>query len=147
VEHYNKALTIQKQQKAPLASTYQSLADVYKNLGELNTASNYYEMAIESLNREKPEEESVDYYEDLCLVHKNLGIIQRRLNLFDRAMDNLNRSLDLYNKFLDNGGEHDGLRRGIFESMAKLHEETGNTVMAEECRAKKEKTTTDDALP
>jgi hypothetical protein len=53
-------------------------------------------------------------------------------------MDNLSRSLNLYNEFLANGDEHDELRRRILESMAKLHEATGNMKMAEECRAKKE---------
>ena len=110
-----------------------NLSLLHTDHGELNTASNYYEMAIKSFSEEKEEEErSVDDYEDLCELYRNLGVIQRRLNLFDKAMDNLNRSLDLYNEFLVNGGQHDEIHSGILESMAKLYEETENAAMADE---------------
>ena len=138
IEHYKKALAIQQENRSPLASIYQSLADACEDFGELDAAMNYYEMGIESLKTEKGKERTIEHYEDLCLIYKNLGRIQRRLNLFDKAMDNFNRSLDLYNQFLANGDEYHELRRGILESMARLHEATGNMTMAQECRAKKE---------
>ena len=140
VEYYEKALQIQRRQKVPLASTYHSIGDAYRDLGELTTASNYYEISIKSLGEEKTEE-TIDFYEDLCILYMSLGGIQQRLNLFDKAINNLKRSLDLYNSFLADDNKSDELHCGILEAMAKVYDKTGYTVLAEECRKKKEKAT------
>ncbi len=147
VKHYTNALEIRRQQKAPLTSIYHFLANAYKDLDELNTASQYYEMAIKCLNEEREKEENIDYYDDLCLFHHNLGVIQQRLNLFDKATENLHRSLAVYDEFLAADDKDDDRRRGILESIAKLHEHTDNVAMAKECRMNKEKATVKNASP
>lgn len=137
IDYYKKVLAIRCQSGITLASIYEALADAYKDLNELNTASDYYEMSIESLIKQKDEENHVDHNETLCILHKNLGVVQRRLGIFDKAMENFNHSLQLYTDFLATDDQYSDIYCGILESMARLYEATNNQQMAEQCRAKK----------
>ncbi|CAF2970799.1 unnamed protein product [Rotaria sp. Silwood2] len=134
LKHYRKVLKIQRRQREPLTSIYQSLGNTYRELKQRKTASKYYQMAIEIINEKDETSRTIDEHADLCQLYRRLGIIERQLKQFDKAMAHLKQSLALYDKFLANDNQYNELVRGILESMAKVHEATGNMSLAEECR-------------
>ncbi|CAF3817577.1 unnamed protein product [Rotaria magnacalcarata] len=143
LRHFKKALKIQRHRKKPLASICQSVGDTNKHLKKQKSASKYYRLGIHSLDEKEEANRAVDEHVDLCQLYRKLGILERQMNHFTKAMTNLQQSLNIYEKFLTNDNQYDEIVQAILESMAKVHEATGNMSMAEEYR--KRKTVTDNA--
>lgn len=80
---YHRALNISNQEKTDRAAIYNSLADVYRKLGQFSTAHEYFKRSLKILHRSK--ENLYDLFR-MAVCYNQIGILYQEENQFQNAL-------------------------------------------------------------